>query len=74
MGLSLLSKRVVLKKPIKVSEANANDFKGEWLAIIDDKIVAHNKNASLLIKATKKSYEGAEPEFFRVCQGNIAMY
>ena len=64
----------LLKKPIRVVDSNANDFKGEWLAIINEDIVAHGKDVGKLIDITRKHFKGKKPEFVRVNKGNIAMY
>lgn len=59
---------------IKLTDANANDFKGEWLAIIDEKIVAHNQNIGNVIDKVKKNHQGEKPRYVRVQKGNVAMY
>lgn len=59
---------------IRLSEVNANGFKGEWLAIIDEKIVAHNENIGNVIDKVKKEHAGEKPSYVRVQKGNIAMY
>lgn len=59
---------------VKLSEANANDFRGEWLAIIDEEIVAHNENIGTVIDRVKKEHAGKKPQYLRVQKGNIAMY
>lgn len=59
---------------IKLTDANANDFKGEWLAIIDEKIVAHNQNIGNVIDKVKKNHQGEKPSYVRVQKGNVAMY
>lgn len=58
----------------KLSEANANDFKGEWVAIIDETIVAHNKNIGNVIDKVKKEHSGKKPSYLRIQKGNVAMY
>ncbi len=55
-----------------VADANAEDFRGEWIAIVDKRIVAHNPDMGVVIKAAKKYSE--HPEFVRVPKGSIAMY
>ena len=59
---------------VKLSEANANDFRGEWIAIIDERIVAHNENIGTVIDKVKKEHAGEKPQYLRVQKGNIAMY
>ncbi|MBI2664296.1 hypothetical protein HYX10_03045 [Candidatus Woesearchaeota archaeon] len=72
LGLSLKSGK--LTNPIKVSEAHARNFKGQWIAIIDEKIVAHNRDVGKVIDATREHYKGKKPEFLRISGGEIAMY
>jgi hypothetical protein len=64
----------MLKTPINVSDANAKNFKGQWVAIIDEKIIAHNEDIAKVIDITRKDYKGKKPEFLRVSKGNVAMY
>lgn len=63
-----------LKKPLKVSESNAKDFRGQWLAIVNEEIVAHSRDIGKLIDLTRKNLKDKKPEFTRVSGGNIAMY
>lgn len=62
------------QRDIRLSDANANDFKGEWVAIINEKIVAHNENIGNVIDKVKKEHAGEKPSYVRVQKGNIAMY
>ena len=75
---SAMQKEGVLRKEpdevIKLLDANANDFRGEWLAIIDEKIVAHNEDIGIVINKVKKEHQGEKPQYLRVQKGNIAMY
>lgn len=62
------------KAPVSVSAARAKDFRGEWLAIVDDKIVAHDRDIGAVITAARRDYKGKTPRFARIPAGNIAMY
>jgi len=61
-------------KEIRLSEAKADDFRGEWLAIIDDKIVAHSKNLTKAREAAQRKYKGQKLTLTRIPRSNIAMY
>lgn len=74
MSFDGLFNRVLRKHPLKVSESNARDFRGQWLAIIDEKIVAHGRNVGKVIDATRKQYKGKKPEFVRISGANTAVY
>lgn len=63
-----------LKNPIKVSEANANNFRGKWLAIIEERIVANHEDIGRLIDITRTYHKGKKAEFVRINKGNTAMY
>ena len=61
-------------EPISLSAAKADDFKGEWIAVIDDAIIAHNKDIGEVITVAKRDYKGKMPRYARIPAGNMAMY
>ncbi len=62
------------EKFIPLSDANANDFRGEWLAVVDNRIVAHDMELSNAIKTAVKNFKGKKIKYSRVPSSNIAMY
>ncbi|HLD33512.1 MAG TPA: DUF5678 domain-containing protein [Candidatus Nanoarchaeia archaeon] len=61
-------------KEIKVSEAKADNLRGEWLAIIEDKIVAHGKSLDKVMATVNKEYSNKKANYRRVPSTKIAMY
>ncbi len=72
MALHLFKQRS--GKPIELDKANANDFRGEWLALVDNKIVAHHRELSNVMGLTRGKHRGSEPRYVRVPLSNVAMY
>lgn len=70
----MMSKLFSRNKEISLSEAKADDLRGEWLAIIDDKIVAHNKNLTKVRTAAQRKYKGRKLTLTRVPISTTAMY
>lgn len=42
-------------------ETDLSEFKGKWIAIIDKKIVANDKDLSRVLETVKKEYPGKKP-------------
>lgn len=66
--------RKAFREPVRLSDANANDFRGQWLAVIDEKIVAHNEDIGVVIDKVKREHKDGKPQYVRVQKGSIAMY
>lgn len=60
--------------PIRLSETKAKDFRGKWLALDDDQIVAYDEDIKKVITRAKKLIKGKLPKFVRIPNGNSAMY
>ncbi len=60
------------EEPVPLANADAKHYKGQWVAIVNNKIVAHDESIEPVIKKARKLDKN--PEFVRVSKGNIAMY
>jgi hypothetical protein len=47
-------------------------YAGEWVGIVDRRIVAHGRDARAVYKKLLKLYPGREPEIFKIPE-NLAM-
>ena len=70
----MLFKRFFQRKEISLSDAKADDLRGEWIAIIDGKIIAHSKNLAKVVRIAHKTYAGKKPTFTQIPLSNISVH
>ena len=78
MVIRARSRTVSRVKPasIRLKDADVNRFKGQWVAILDEKIIAHGKNIDKVISQTKGLQQDPKNQvgFHRVPMGDMACY
>lgn len=57
---------------VKSSKNISKKYKGEWIAVVEDKIVAHGKNFKEVAKKAKKI--STHPVFDKIPQEDVVVY
>ena len=45
---------------------NLQEYAGEWVAILNKKVVAHEQDLKLLLERVKKTYPGKKPSLVKI--------
>ena len=48
------------------SKAKLEKYSGEWVAIVDQKVVAHDRSEKQVFEKARKEYPGSDPLLARV--------
>ncbi|MFH1588432.1 MAG: DUF5678 domain-containing protein [Candidatus Diapherotrites archaeon] len=48
------------------ANANLSKYAGQWIAVINKKVIAHNKNVKTLMKEAKEKYPAVVPFIAKV--------
>ena len=62
------------KQNINVADADVKDFEDEWVAIINEKIVAHNHDIQKVLNFMRKQFPNKKPLYAKISENAIAMY
>jgi hypothetical protein len=57
-----------------ISEEQASKYAGEWIAVIDNKIVAHNKSFKEVYEFIKANYPKEKPLIGRLPESNPVVF
>lgn len=64
---------MILSNFESLSEEDISKYAGEWIAIVDNKIVSHGKSFRDVFAEAKKNYPGKRPLFGKLPENSLTV-